>query len=110
MINEHLVALSAVIGCGLLLMVLLVLLRVVYRLTRIEQALREGAGVAPEAVSLPRGDPTDGSEAQRREFEEFLAEDDSRRGLPKKVQFAAYRSWRKERGLTWGAEKSPGKQ
>lgn len=38
-------------------------------------------------------------------FESWLDEDPSRQLLPKKEQFAAYRKWRAERGMTWN---SPG--
>jgi hypothetical protein len=36
-------------------------------------------------------------------FQEFLDEDPTRSELPKKEQFAAYRKWRKEKGLNWSA-------
>jgi hypothetical protein len=36
-------------------------------------------------------------------FECFLNEDPTRRLLPKKEQSAAYRIWRKEKGLNWTA-------
>jgi len=39
------------------------------------------------------------------EFERFLAEDPSRRMLPRKEREAAYRAWRKANGLTWKAGK-----
>lgn len=38
-------------------------------------------------------------------FDEFLEEEPSRRELPKKEQFAAFRKWRDEKGLNW---KAPG--
>jgi len=34
-------------------------------------------------------------------FEKFLNEDPTRRSLPKKEKFKAYRSWRREKGLNW---------
>ena len=34
-------------------------------------------------------------------FEAFLNDDPSRRELPKREQFAAYRQWRHERGMNW---------
>jgi hypothetical protein len=96
--------LIAALGCGLLLVLLLVALRISGRLGRIERLLaREATGEAESPLEVVgRSDPQ-GSEAQRQEFEEFLEEDKSRRKLPKKEQFAAYRAWRKQRGLTWGS-------
>jgi cytoskeletal protein RodZ len=38
---------------------------------------------------------------QGRHFAEFLNEDPSRMELPKKEQFAAFRSWRAAKGLNW---------
>ena len=103
MAGEFQMATATVAGCALLLLLLLlVALRMATRLARIERLLEEGgAGSAGEPVV--RDEPAHSSEAQRREFEEFLAEDGSRRAMPKKEQFAAYRSWRKARGLTWGS-------
>jgi hypothetical protein len=34
-------------------------------------------------------------------FDSFLEEDPSRRTLSKSEQFAAYRRWRKDKGLSW---------
>ncbi len=36
-------------------------------------------------------------------FESFLEEDPSRRALPKNEQFAAFRKWRKDKGLSWSS-------
>jgi hypothetical protein len=38
---------------------------------------------------------------QKHLFAEFLAEDPSRRELPKKEQFAEFRRWRDKKGLNW---------
>lgn len=105
MIDLFAVFLIAVVGCGLLLVLILVVLRISGRMERIEQLLedRPAGSPAPSLELVGRSDPAQGTEAQRKEFEEFLAEDESRRELPKKEQFAAYRAWRKDRGLTWGS-------
>lgn len=39
--------------------------------------------------------------APQTDFEQFLAEDSTRLSLGKKEQAAAFRAWRKQRGLTW---------
>ena len=39
--------------------------------------------------------------AQKEDFLVFLSEDSQRRQLPKREQFAAFRAWRKEKGLNW---------
>jgi len=99
------ISLLAALGCGLLLALVLVALRIAGRLGRIERLLEGGAdspAVLPPDLAI-RNDSAEGSEAQRKEYERFLAEDESRRSLPKKEQFAAFRSWRKQRGLTWGS-------
>ncbi len=84
---------------------LLVALRISSRMAKIERLIESGATGSPEPSLelVGRSDPAEGTEAQRKEFEEFLKEDKSRRELPKKKQFAAYRAWRKDRGLTWGS-------
>lgn len=48
--------------------------------------------------------------AKESDFMVFLAEDKTRRNLPKREQFSAYRQWRKEKGLNWphGPEPSEG--
>jgi len=105
MIDLPAIFLIAAVGCGLLLILILVALRISGRMARIEQLLESGAtGSAESSLELVgRSDPAQGTEAQRKEFEEFLDEDKSRRELPKKEQFATYRAWRKDRGLTWGS-------
>lgn len=45
---------------------------------------------------------------QKQWFAMFLEEDPSRRELPKKEQFEAFRRWRNERGLNWRAPGDPG--
>ena len=38
---------------------------------------------------------------QKKWFNQFLEEEPSRRELPKKEQFAAFRKWREDKGLNW---------
>ena len=44
---------------------------------------------------------------QKKWFAAFLEEDPSRKELPKKEQFAAFRKWREEKGLNWKASGEP---
>ena len=74
--------------------------RMLARLARIEARISQ--------VSLPveasGQDPASVQPSPGGWFESFLEEDPSRRSLPKSEQFAAFRKWRKEKGLSW----SPG--
>jgi hypothetical protein len=81
---------------GLLALVLLMLLRIGSRLSRIEARL--AAKKTAETVENP---PSAAETSRGGAFETFLEEDPTRRDLPKKEQFAAYRQWRHERGLNW---------
>lgn len=51
------------------------------------------------AQSQAAADSPEGS--ARGVFEDFLDEDSTRRRLPKREQFEAYRRWRQEKGLNW---------
>lgn len=86
-----LILLSSVIA--LLVLVLGMLFRFSSRLSRIERRLREeGVPVdAPASAEVPQGGA----------FEEFLDEYPEQRAVPKGEQFAAYRRWRREKGLNW---------
>ena len=81
---------------GLLVILLVLGVAVFRRLSRVERRLIEDSGrqeaaeVAAAAEIQPGGT-----------FETFLNEEPSRRELPKREQFAAYRQWRHERGLNW---------
>ena len=66
------------------------------RLKRIESRLAQGKK-KERADAKPQEAGADGV----KHFEKFLADDPSRRDLPKKEQFAAFRKWRQENGLTW---------
>ena len=65
------------------------------RMRRIERDLEMimtgNASSAPPGLSGPS------------DFERWLMDDAARRSMPKKEQFAAYRRWRAEQGLTWNA-------
>ncbi len=70
-------------------------------LARIEARLSE--------VSVP-AEPSSHENASARPssgglFESFLDEDPARRSLPKNEQFAAFREWRKDKGLSWSSGK-----
>lgn len=88
----------------LLLVVLVILLNISYRLKRLElkQAPSTedvGAEVATVATVAKAK-----SKAEASEFEKFLEEDGKRRLLTKREQAAAFRDWRKQRGVTWGKD------
>lgn len=97
-------AMSAVVPlvclCGFALLLLVVALRISGRLGRIERLLDKQAQGGQGAAASERGRSSRG---HGRDFERFLAEDPARRELPKSEQFAAYRQWRKEHGLSWGS-------
>lgn len=85
---------------GLLVLVLLLVLRISSRLSRMEtqaglsSSRAEPAGQAPSKAETSPGGA----------FEAFLAEDPSRRDLPKGEQFSAYRQWRHEKGMNWSTQ------
>lgn len=69
---------------------------VLRRLARIERRLVEDAAGREVAEAAGAAEIQPGGA-----FELFLNEDPSRRELPKREQFAAYRQWRHERGMNW---------
>ncbi len=82
---------------GLMVLVLLLVFKILARLTAIEQRIaahensRDGDEHAPSPAEISQGGA----------FETFLKEEPGRRGLAKSEQFAAYRRWRQENGLNW---------
>jgi len=55
-------------------------------------------------LQSPSGEESGGSPvevAAGGAFEAFLNEDSTRRSMAKSDQFAAYRQWRKEKGMNW---------
>ncbi len=86
--------------CGLALIGVMVATRISGHLARIEHLLGRQLDVEEAQVMIKAQRSTRSSVG---DFERFLAEDTARRTMPKKEQFAAYRAWRKERGLSWGS-------
>ncbi len=80
-----------------LLIVLFLVLRISWRLSRIEylasrqQSQNEAAEPPPSKAETSPGGA----------FEAFLEEDPGRRDLSKGEQFSAYRRWRQEKGMNW---------
>jgi len=70
----------------------LALARVEARLGRLESRLQS----APSQSTASDSDEGSGSA-----YEQFLAEDPQRLAMPKSEQFAAYRQWRREKGMNW---------
>ena len=83
------------------LVVLVVLLRLSGRVTRLSRRTAPQAAVAGKEL----GERKESTTEQKKSFALFLAEDPARKDLPKKDQFAAFRRWREEKGMNW---KSPG--
>ena len=82
---------------GLLVVVVLLVLRISSRLSRIEKLTGRPPARAEPAEQAPSKAETSAGGA----FEAFLAEDSSRRDLPKGEQFSAYRQWRHDKGMNW---------
>jgi hypothetical protein len=80
---------------GLLVGMVILLVRMSRRLTRIDRRLAEDLPREQAASPSPAETSVGGA------FETFLSEDPTRRTLPKGEQFAAYRRWRHEHGLNW---------
>lgn len=86
------------ISCaGLLVVLLLLVLRISGRLSRIEKLIGQTASRTDAAGQIPSTAETSPGGA----FEAFLSEDPNRRKLPKSEQFSAYRQWRQEKGMNW---------
>ena len=83
------------------LVLLIAILRVSGRVSRLFRLMAAPASLAGQELA----DRKEATGEQKKWFEEFLEEDPSRRDLPKKEQFAAFRQWREEKGLNW---KGPG--
>lgn len=82
---------------ALLVLVLLLVVRISWRLLRIENLVARSPSRADSSEPAPSKAETSPGGA----FEAFLAEDPSRRELPKGEQFSAYRQWRHDKGLNW---------
>jgi hypothetical protein len=98
------------LGAGVLFLFLLLVAvwRVGGGVVRVERRLAELAErerLEPPLLAAPAGVRKALPERTRDgAFEAFLGEDPERRKLEKREQFAAYRKWRKERGLNWAVE------
>lgn len=88
-------------GVALMAFCLFLMLRISWRLTKIEDLITEikdgQAGPPMEALPAPGIREPD----RHGGFERFLAEDEARRRLTKAEQFTAYRRWRQEKGMNW---------
>lgn len=82
---------------GLLVLLTMVVFGIARSLGRIQRSLMDTNLQAPERPPIAPATEV----ANRRAFETFLEEDPARRKLAKREQFAAYRQWRKEKGLNW---------
>ncbi|MCP5534492.1 MAG: hypothetical protein H7A49_03895 [Akkermansiaceae bacterium] len=72
------------------------------RVARVEQMLVDRGSMNGERTdSESEGATDDAASSGSGAFEEFLAEDPARREMPKSERFAAYRKWRKDKGLNW---------
>ena len=88
-----------ILGVLALVVILLVSTRIALssmemRLRRLQKALDDNPIRASEA---------DGSSSTESAFDQFLAEDPERLKLSKTEQFAAYREWRKVKGMNWSS-------
>jgi hypothetical protein len=73
--------------------------RIRFHLGRIEERLTQvSAAAEPSADDTASVEPNPGGL-----FESFLAGDPSRLAMSKSEQFAAFRQWRKEKGLNWSS-------
>ncbi len=84
---------------GLLALAVFLLLKISRSLARIQRHLAATPASQP-GVPEESGvdDPAPGGA-----FETFLDEDPERRSMARKDQFAAYRNWRRAKGLNWSA-------
>lgn len=85
----------------LLFAVLLVILRINSRVKWIEAKIRGSQRPVDHMVAAPKKEK---SKNEQSEFDEFIREDGSRVTLTKREQSAAFREWRRQRGVTWGVD------
>ena len=98
MVSESSTIVILLAACvGLLAMGLMLIFRLLARLSSIESLLAQNN--SPSEASAVQQDSSE--TMQGGAFEAFLKEDPSRRKLPKREQFACYRRWRQENGLNW---------
>jgi hypothetical protein len=94
---------------GLLLMILmgvmfLYLVKIVASLRRLEGRMQRAdsrGADAERSQNEEKSEWDDSMETADSAFDRFMLEDASRRHLPKREQFEAYRRWRQENGMNW---------
>ncbi len=88
---------------GLLSVMIIQLVRISWRLSRLEKYIHGTQHYSEKEMSLPTksefAQVSDLSSSSA--FEEFLNEEPSRRELTKVEQFRNFRKWRQEKGLNW---------
>lgn len=87
----------------LALLTLLIVLRMSARLRRVEALLPSTQSNERDVVATKR---TENQKKEQSDFDKFIAEDGTRRLLSKREQAAAFREWRRQRGITWGADEN----
>ncbi len=85
----------------LLFVILLMILKMMSRLQKMERHIYSGQDA--EINDVQQSKVMD-KKSKHSEFEEFLTQDGQRRMLSKREQAAAFREWRRQRGLTWKAD------
>lgn len=98
--STQLILLSGVFGVLVVILIILasisrILLRMERKLRATEPTVTAVAGKGESHTSSMKAIAKSGA------FLAFLSEDPQRRSLTKREQFAAYRKWRKEKGLSW---------
>ena len=84
---------------GVLAVVLLMLASIRTTVRRLEVKFDKMQQVADNQPN--RTPKSEDPNARDSAFEQFLAEDPARISMPKSEQFAAYRQWRKDKGMNW---------
>lgn len=82
----------------LLVVILVALLAIWSAIVRLTRQLQQSSRPAVGSLS---SEPAETTTSQQSAFEAFLIEDSSRLLLPKAEQFAEFRKWRREKGMTW---------
>ena len=98
-VPSYVLTIVILLSCCLVVLVLLMILifRVSGCLRRIEKLAMLGNGdarVLESEISIAETSPGGA-------FEVFLSEEPARREMTKGEQFAAYRQWRREKGMNW---------
>lgn len=86
---------------GVLVVILVVLNSISRTLLRMERRIGQSDLAKPATSSPVVVGPPSKKVSYRADFLSFLSEEPGRRKLPKREQFAAYRKWRKDKGLSW---------